>query len=190
MGVKFGNKCDERHHQTVSIASPIGPMVVTVCSNGLHRLSTAIDHQFVPNPTAKVEVTGVDGGVDVLANPYVNDCIEWLSAYFRNDGHEEYASKPVIQFCPFVTNSEFYQKVWHLLRNEIPFGRTISYGELAALSGNERASRAVGSAMRNNPFLLMVPCHRVINKDGTIGNFSGTGGPTLKQWLLAHESHQ
>ncbi|CAG2114743.1 unnamed protein product [Medioppia subpectinata] len=73
--------------------------------------------------------------------------------------------------------------------DEIRFGQTTSYGELASMAGNPRASRAVGSAMRSNPFLLLVPCHRVLNKDGSVGNFSGTGGPALKQWLLSHESH-
>ena len=69
--------------------------------------------------------------------------------------------------------------------NEIGFGQTVTYSQLAALSGNGNAPRAVGNAMKNNCVPLIIPCHRVIKADGKIGNFSG--GKTIKEWLLKHE---
>lgn len=68
------------------------------------------------------------------------------------------------------------------------FGKTVSYGELAKLSGSERASQAVGSAMRNNPVSLVVPCHRVILSSGKAGNYAGGKMNDTKVWLLKHEA--
>ena len=71
----------------------------------------------------------------------------------------------------------------------IPYkvGEKISYKQLAALSGNDLASRAVGSVMRRNQIILLIPCHRVIKTDESLGNYSGGSGVKLKKWLLEHE---
>lgn len=66
---------------------------------------------------------------------------------------------------------EFNDRVYDKLR-KVPKGKVTTYKELA-LAVNSRAYRAVGNAMRNNPFSPMVPCHRVVNSDGTIGGFKG-----------------
>lgn len=79
----------------------------------------------------------------------------------------------------------FQRSVWRQLQ-EIPYGETISYGELARRVGNPKASRAVGSANGKNPIAIVIPCHRVIAGDGTLGGFGG-GLPT-KQALLALEA--
>ncbi len=68
----------------------------------------------------------------------------------------------------------------------IPYGRTESYGEVAAASGSPRAVRAVGSACATNPLPLVVPCHRVVRSDGSLGGY--LGGLPAKQLLLALES--
>lgn len=78
----------------------------------------------------------------------------------------------------------FQRSVWRQLQ-QIPYGETISYGELARRVGNPKASRAVGSANGANPLPIVIPCHRVIASDGTLGGFGG-GRPT-KQTLLALE---
>ncbi len=78
----------------------------------------------------------------------------------------------------------FQRAVWQRLR-EIPYAATISYGELARRVGNPKASRAVGSANGANPLPIVIPCHRVIAGDGTLGGFGG-GLPT-KQFLLELE---
>lgn len=69
----------------------------------------------------------------------------------------------------------------------IPYGQTRSYGELAALAGSPRAARAVGNTMAANRFSIVVPCHRVINADGSIGRYGGPGGSRLKARMLEME---
>jgi len=67
---------------------------------------------------------------------------------------------------------------------KIKYAQTISYSQLAHLAGNPKAARAVGGALAKNPLPLIIPCHRVIRSDGTLGGFSATGGQTTKKRLL------
>jgi methylated-DNA-[protein]-cysteine S-methyltransferase len=86
---------------------------------------------------------------------------------------------------PLAPNgTEFQRAVWRQLQ-EIPYGETISYGELARRIGNPKASRAVGSANGANPLPVVIPCHRVIAGDGSLGGFGG--GLSTKQFLLSLE---
>lgn len=78
----------------------------------------------------------------------------------------------------------FQTTVWQAL-TEIPWGRTESYGELAARIGRPSASRAVGAANGRNPVALVLPCHRVIGSNGTLTGYAG--GMQRKEWLLKHE---
>ena len=71
---------------------------------------------------------------------------------------------------------------------KIPASKTVSYSQLAGMIGKPRASRAVGSALARNPIPLIIPCHRVIHSDGSLGNFSAFGGTSTKKKLLALES--
>ncbi len=80
-----------------------------------------------------------------------------------------------------LEGTEFQRRVWAELRR-IPFGETISYGELAARIGKPMASRAVGAANGRNPAPVVVPCHRVISHDGKLGGYGG--GLPVKQALL------
>ncbi len=79
----------------------------------------------------------------------------------------------------------FQQRVWETTR-AIPYGRTLSYGEVAWESGCPRGARAVGAAMASNPVPLFVPCHRVIGSDGSLHGFGG--GLPLKRRLLDLEA--
>ena len=79
----------------------------------------------------------------------------------------------------------FQRSVWRRLQ-EIPYGKTISYGELARRIGNPKASRAVGMANGANPIPIVIPCHRVIGADGTLTGFGG--GLPIKRALLALEA--
>lgn len=81
----------------------------------------------------------------------------------------------------------FQREVWRKLQ-EIPYGETISYGELAKRIGNPKASRAVGAANGQNPIPIVIPCHRVIGANGKLTGFGG-GLPT-KEALLALEAKQ
>lgn len=80
--------------------------------------------------------------------------------------------------------TQFQKQVWNALLT-IPFGATMSYGELARTINRPKASRAVGAANGANPIPIIIPCHRVIGSTGSLTGFGG-GIPT-KQWLLAHE---
>lgn len=81
--------------------------------------------------------------------------------------------------------TDFQQKVWKLLL-EIPFGKTISYLDLAKKFGDEKAIRAVASANGKNPLWIVIPCHRVIGSDGSLTGYAG--GLWRKEWLLQHEN--
>ena len=80
----------------------------------------------------------------------------------------------------------FHQEVYRVAL-AIPAGEPISYGQLAARAGSPQAARAVGQAMRRNPFPLIVPCHRVVAAGGGLGGFSSVGGVTTKRRLLSIE---
>ncbi|MEX0678627.1 MAG: methylated-DNA--[protein]-cysteine S-methyltransferase [Pirellulales bacterium] len=69
----------------------------------------------------------------------------------------------------------------------IPYGQTRSYGELAALAGSPRAARAVGNTMAANRFAIVVPCHRVVNADGSAGHYGAPGGSRFKRRVLEME---
>lgn len=69
----------------------------------------------------------------------------------------------------------------------IPYGHTLSYGQLAALAGSPRAARAVGTTMATNRFAIVVPCHRVINADGSCGHYGAPGGRATKRKMLEIE---
>lgn len=84
----------------------------------------------------------------------------------------------------FGSSTSFQQNVWNACL-AIPFGSTLSYGELAALVKNPKAARAVGSALGVNPFLILIPCHRVIGSGGNLGGYAG--GINLKSFLLEVE---
>ncbi len=83
--------------------------------------------------------------------------------------------------------TEFQKRVWDALL-EIPFGETISYGELARRLGNPTASRAVGLANGSNPIAIIIPCHRVIGSNGKLTGYGG--GLPNKRWLLDFEHNQ
>jgi methylated-DNA-[protein]-cysteine S-methyltransferase len=80
----------------------------------------------------------------------------------------------------------FNQLVYKALM-KIPAGQVISYGGLADMAGSPKAARAVGRAMATNPFAIIVPCHRVVRSDGSLGEYSAMEGPTTKKRLLALE---
>lgn len=81
----------------------------------------------------------------------------------------------------------FQQKVWDALC-QIPYGQTKSYSEIAALCGNPKACRAVGGACHNNPLLILIPCHRVLGKNGSLTGFGS--GLSVKEYLLRLEKEK
>jgi len=85
-----------------------------------------------------------------------------------------------------VSGTPFQVSVWKAI-SKVPFGKTVSYGEIAAGIGKPLASRAVGAAVGSNPTPLLVGCHRVLGSSGSITGYSGGQGIKTKKLLLEHE---
>lgn len=112
------------------------------------------------------------------ATPLLEKAINQLNSYF--DGSLKEFTLPV---KPAV--SPYRLKVLEELI-KVPYGHTTTYKELAEKTDNTKAVRAVGSAMRTNPIIIVIPCHRVLQAGGGLGNYSA-GGPANKEWLLTFE---
>ena len=85
-----------------------------------------------------------------------------------------------------LSGTKFQLKVWAYLR-KIPRGRVKSYYQVAKAIGKPRAVRAVANAIGKNPYAPVIPCHRVLRSNGTIGGYSGKGGLKTKKFLLKKE---
>jgi methylated-DNA-[protein]-cysteine S-methyltransferase len=114
-------------------------------------------------------------------HPILSGLIEQLDLYFSGE--------PVRFSVPLdpAYGTPFRRRVWEQL-TFIPWGETRSYGEIATAVGNTRASRAVGTANKNNPIPILIPCHRVIKADGSLGGYNS--GLDIKRRLLALEGIQ
>jgi len=110
-------------------------------------------------------------------NDLESDVRKQLDAYFAGTLKE-------FDLPFFATGTVFQLLVWEELM-KIPYGETISYGELAKLIGKPQASRAVGTALHVNPVPILVPCHRVVGAKGQLTGFAG--GLSAKQALLELE---
>ena len=85
-----------------------------------------------------------------------------------------------------ISGTAFQESVWKALK-QIPYGQTKSYTQIAEEINNPKAVRAVGSAIGRNPVLMVIPCHRVVTKTGTVSQYRG--GVTMKENLLSLEGH-
>lgn len=108
----------------------------------------------------------------------LQQCIKQLEEYF--EGKRTTFSIPIQQ-----EGTDFQQKVWQQLL-KIPYGKTITYIELAKQLGDEKLTRAVGAANGKNKLWIIVPCHRVIGANGSLTGYAG--GIECKRWLLQHEA--
>ena len=102
---------------------------------------------------------------------------EQLEAYFAGE-------RSVFSLERCASGSAFQERVWRALER-IPYGTTVTYGELARRLGSPAAARAVGLANGRNPISIVVPCHRVVGAGGRLTGYGG--GLEAKAWLLAHE---
>ena len=149
------------------VESPVGLLLLAGDVDGLHVLAFASGRR-----APEIEAAWQPDTADVLG-----PAREQLLAYFA--GHLRAFS---IRVKP--TGTPFQRRVWEELQR-IPYGQTISYGELARRIGKPDAVRAVGSANGANPIAIVVPCHRVIGADGSLTGFGG--GLPVKKALLALE---
>jgi methylated-DNA-[protein]-cysteine S-methyltransferase len=118
-----------------------------------------------------------DNGYEMLKTVMIKKTAEQLTEYF--DGKRKNFTIPLAP-----QGTAFQIKVWEALQ-KIPYGETQSYGEIAVMIGNPKASRAVGMANHRNPIVIIIPCHRVIGHDGSLTGFGG--GLELKRRLLELE---
>ena len=144
------------------IDSPIGPLTLVSRAGRLTRL--AMDGQTHAAPPPPGSRRDDRAFADVATQ---------LDEYFAGE-------RTGFDVPMDLEGTEFQRAVWTQLC-AIPYGRTISYGELARRVGNPKAARSVGTANGHNPVALIVPCHRVIASDGGIG---GYGGGTARKSLL------
>lgn len=111
---------------------------------------------------------------DLLRQTYVE-----LMEYFAGERRE-------FDIHVQLYGTQFQEKVWNVLKT-IPYGETRSYKDIARLTGNEKASRAVGGANHKNPVMILIPCHRVIGAKGAMTGFGA--GIAVKEYLLNLENN-
>jgi methylated-DNA-[protein]-cysteine S-methyltransferase len=151
------------------IESPVGPLLLAADATGLRTIEFVNGRRpAAPDPTWQESP-------EALQEP-----IRQLRAYFA--GELESFDLPLSP-----TGTKFQLDVWKRLC-DIPYGETISYGELARRIGNPNASRAVGLANGSNPIPIIIPCHRVIGSNGKLTGYGG--GLPIKEKLLALERRQ
>ena len=153
---------------TSCLDTPIGPLLLSFTAKRL-----------AAQEYAKKECeTKTESPPPPALRPMVEAAKQALSDYFDN-GVRDFGDLPLdLQGTPFQV------KVWQELQR-IPYGTTISYKELARRAGSPLACRAAGQANGRNPVPIIVPCHRVIAADGSLGGYSS--GLDRKRWLLEHE---
>jgi methylated-DNA-[protein]-cysteine S-methyltransferase len=145
-------------------------------------------YAYYESPIGLIEVGATDDAVislyfvderkpDAAANVVCAEAVRQLAEYF--EGAREDFNLPLA-----LTGTEFQKQVWTEL-TAIPYGQTVSYGDLARAIGKPSAVRAVGAANGDNPVSIIVPCHRVIGSDGGLTGYGG--GLSRKEWLLKHE---
>ena len=141
-------------------ASPVGDLVITSQGNAVTGVN------FLTAERSESSLT-----------PVIEQCISELDDYF-------FRGRKFFTVELHLSGTVFQTKVWNELLT-IPYGRTISYLELAIRIGDINSIRAVGLANGQNPIAILVPCHRVIGKDGDLVGYGG--GLDKKIWLLQHE---
>jgi len=148
--------------QRTTFTSPIGPLT-------LHAENGAITSVWMEDDDLPERHNDT---------PPLGEARRQLEAYFAGELRE-------FDLSLAPSGSEFHLRVWDELR-KIPYGETISYGELASRVGDPTAARAVGAANGRNPLPVIVPCHRVIGADGSLTGFGG--GLERKRKLLELEA--
>ena len=146
---------------------------------------------IIDSPLGKIEIKTFNSEIESIVflnseEVVVSEFISWelepvvsqLKQYFKGERKEF-----DLKLSPKGT--DFQKRVWEELR-KIPFGKTVSYQQIANQLGNPKVIRAAASANGKNPIPIIIPCHRVIGSDGSLTGYSG--GLQRKKWLLEHES--
>ena len=159
-----------------TVDTPVGPLLLAATEQGLVRVA-------YPNQGHDAVLQALADRISprVLHAPARLDPVaRQLDDYFA--GRRRRFDVPL----DWRLSTGFRSTVLHHLATDVDYGRTASYAALAALAGNPRAVRAVGTACATNPLPVVVPCHRVVRSDGAIGNYAG--GVEAKRTLLDLEA--
>ena len=144
----------------------------------------------VDTPIGILEISGTDQGIasihfleehpkEIEMHDDLASCADQLREYF--EGRRVAFHSLALRYAA----TDFQQEVWNALM-KVPYGQTLTYGELAERAGHKGASQAVGTAMNLNPLPIIIPCHRILPSSGDIGEYAS--GSHRKQWLLKHEA--
>lgn len=148
----------------MKIKTVVGDFWITADEKGVTETS------FQPLPEGKDEEN----------NPYLLQAKKEMDEYFAGK-RKEFTVPLSIQ-----TGTEFQREVWAALQT-VPYGETCCYQEIGEKIQRPKAVRAIGQANRRNPIPIIIPCHRVIGKDGSMTGYSGIEGIPIKEQLLALE---
>lgn len=156
--------------------SPFGLTFLAATPKGVLRLRWGVEDagELAEGLTEDFPLWGVKRAPERLEEP-----VGQVQAYFAGERRSFALS------ADLTGVTEFQRTVLEAAR-EIPFGRTVTYGELAERIDRPDASRAVGSALGRNPVPIVIPCHRVVRSDGGLGGY--TAGTGYKEQLLELES--
>ncbi len=158
---------------SVPFVSPIGPLDIFLDGDTLVYLDFAGNRE-----RAQQLLTPRFGPFEIRYSGRSTAIHDDLATYFAE-------GKSSFDMIALETGgTPFQRRVWQALR-KIPLGTTIDYSTLAAQVGNSRAIRAAASSNARNPIAIVIPCHRVIGKDGSLRGYSG--GYDRKRWLIQHE---
>ncbi|MFJ9561846.1 methylated-DNA--[protein]-cysteine S-methyltransferase [Streptomyces fuscichromogenes] len=161
------------------VATDIGPLLVAATGSGLVNVvfhaTDAVRERTVERLAARLGAEPVEDP----AEPVLAEAISQLRAYFA--GRRQDFDLPL----DWSLISGFNRQVLRELAAGVPYGTVVGYGDLAGRVGQPGAAQAVGAAMGANPLPVVVPCHRVVERDGGIGGFGG--GLETKRKLLALE---
>lgn len=136
-----------------------------------------LPHQNQRESMPEVYLRGHPYAVMIYSETALSSLLRELDRYFHGAVPEWPGSLD-------LTGTAFQLAVWNRVK-EIPYGKTVTYGEIAEDIGHPRAARAVGKAVGDNPIPLVIPCHRVVGSNGTLTGFAG--GLHLKEYLLRLE---
>lgn len=150
-----------------SIESPVGTLTAVATDQGLRAVLWPEDERvgFESEP------------VEAADHPVLDAVASQLGQYFAGERFE-------FDVPLDLRGTDFQMAVWRALA-EIPFGETSTYGDQAHRIGRPKAARAVGAANGQNPVSIVLPCHRIVGKDGSLTGFAG--GLDTKRFLLDHE---
>lgn len=146
---------------------------------------------YLSSPVGTIEITGNEQGIRSIefmsdpSHPITGEPVH-PSLQAAHTQLQEYldGERKEFDFKLDPAGTDFQKKVWNELQR-IPFGKTMSYLQLAEKVADKLATRAVGSANGKNPIAIVVPCHRVIGHNGKLTGYAG--GLWRKEWLLQHE---